>query len=224
MKKNHLSIFLACILFPLLGMSQSKIRESTESIGDIKGNALSIVILRADEKDIQKEWKSIMKSYEGKVKTKGKTILTSDAKMDYISSGNVQINAEIGKLDDNKREFTVIFLSEKGAVSSSSDISAYTAAKLILQNFSKELSNEAVKNYHKEQEKYLAELKKEKENLQKSNEDLQKKIKEWKEDIIEAEKQIEENIKNQELNIKKLEKQQEVFESSSKEVIFIEKL
>ena len=169
---NQTVLFLLFCTIPYFANSQQKISETTESIGDLKGNALTIDILRADEKSIQKKWKSIMKSYEGKVKTKGDKIYTSDAKIESISSGNVQINAEIGNEKNGKREFTVIFQSERGAVSSGSDISGYTAAKNIVENFAKDLSLDASNEYKSIQEGALTKLQKEKAHLEKENKNL----------------------------------------------------
>lgn len=219
MKNLNTLILLAIMLgSSAFGYSQQKIKESTESIGDLKGNALTVIIMHADKKDIFKEWKSIMKSYGGSVKMKGDKIYTTDARIESISSGNVQINAELGKEKNNEQKFTVIFQSERGAVSSKHDAYGFTTANMILQNFAKELSVKATSDHHNSEQKRLSDLQKEKSDLEKENERLTKKIKKYNEDIIDAKETIEKNNKTLLSNTEQIEQQKKVVSDSDKQL------
>lgn len=216
-KLNTLLLILTIFGFSGLGFSQ-KVKESTESIGDLKGNALTVTILHSDKKDILKEWKSIMKSYNGSVKVKGNSVYTTDARIESISSGNVQINAELGKEKNNKHDFTVIFQSERGAVSSKDDISGYTAASYIVKEFAKNLSVRGAAENHKNEEKKLTVLSKQKSDLEKENQRLAKKIEEYNKGIIEAKETIEKNNKTLVINKDELEKQKKAVSLSEDEL------
>lgn len=218
MKKFKIIISLALILGSSAICYSQKIKESTESIGDLTGNALSITIVRADKKEIIKEWKSIMKSYDGSVKTKGDNIYTSDARIESISSGNVQINAEINKEKGNNHLFTVIFKSEKGAVSSKDDISGYTAASFIVSKFAKDLSVKAATAYKESQQKKFMSLQKDKKTLEKENIRLTEKIEDYNKKIIEAKETIERNKKALLRKKEELEKQEKVVLESDQEL------
>lgn len=214
---NSLLLLLALFAIGVSAFSQD-VKESTKTIGEHTGNALSVSILRADEREIAREWRSIMKNYDGKVDIKGNHIYTTDAKIESISSGNVQVNAEINKEKDKHYRFTVIFKSEKGAVSSKDDISGFTAANYILKEFAKKLSIEAATAYKETQQKKLRNIQKEKANLENDNVRLTKDIENYQQKIKDAQLAIEENKKALLRNQEEQEKQEQVVLESVEEL------
>lgn len=213
------------LLILLLGLGYNtqaqngiEITERTEEINDINGNALRTVINRADEKTISKEWKRKMKDYDASVKTKGNEVHATEVNISTISEFPIQVYAEINKIDETQMEFLVLFMNGDRSISSSTDISGYTAAKKILEEFANQLSKEATEEYNEKQISLLEDLQKQLEDLKDNKKDAEEEIKEAKETIKEKEYELAENEKKREETLKKIEAQKQAVKNANKEM------
>lgn len=203
-----ISIFICKIAFSQL---EIKVNESNESFEAGTNNALVVNIFEADAKEVEKEWKKLMKDYKAKVSSK-KEVFADDATIKNISENTIDIYAYTKPGKDNDLQLVVGFDLGGAFLSSSLHPDKYTAAKKIVYNFAVNVTKEAIEGQQKEQEKVLKTMEKEKEDLIKAKEDLHKAIEDYKEKIAQAEKDIETNVKDQEEKVKEIETQQKVIE------------
>lgn len=228
-------LFLAAFLtFSVGAFSQeaTTVIEKTASVGSENGIVLSVKINRASEKDILKEWKSKMKDFNGDAKTKKEVVTATSVKIESIDSNPIEVIAEVRKSTEQEFELVVMFVKNGAPLSSTSDLSGFTAAKSIVRNFANEISKEATEDYQKEQVKMLDKATKEYESAvkdtekaQKAIEDAKAKIEEAKKTIKEAEAKIKEktkfvgdNKKSQADLSKKIEEQKKVVKTANNEV------
>lgn len=198
------------------------ITEISASIQDASGNALRTEINRADEKMINKAWKSLMKDYDGDVEVKGNTIISKEVIIPSISDRGITVYAQTSKLSDTKKEFQVIFLNGDQDISSRSDVSAYTAANQIVKDFAQKVSNTATNKYRDIQLGLLKGLSKELEGLKRDQANAEKEIKKAKETIKDKEYELENNEKEQQEAVKKIEKQKEMVKNAKIEAELFE--
>jgi chromosome segregation ATPase len=233
--KNNLLLscaFLITTASTSFAQEATSVTQTSAEIDDAQGNALRTVINRAEPKTIAKEWKSLIKDYDGDVDIKGEKILAKEVKIDAISGRGLTVYAKTKKLSESSQEFLVMFLNGDMAISSSNDVAGFTAANLIVKEFANRLSKEATANYNEKQISILGERKDEMEDLKKENEDTKEeiedakkeiedsneKIEELKEKIKDREYKLEENKKSQAEMGKKIEEQNSTVEKSKKEV------
>ena len=155
MKKwNRIILFTLLLSLGFTAQAQKgvEVTESTEEINDVNGNALRTIINRADEKTISKEWKKLMKSYKASVKTKGNEVHATEVMVSSISEFPIQVYAQINEISETEMELLVIFMNGDRSISSSSDISGYTAAKKIVEDFALQISNEATSAFFENEE------------------------------------------------------------------------
>lgn len=221
MKKLSKIILLAFVLslgYTVQAQNAAEVTESTENINDIDGNVLRTVINRADEKTISKEWKRKMKNYKASVKTQKNEIHATDVNISSISDFPIQVYAQTKDIGESQMEFLVMFMNGDRSISSSSDISGFTAAKQIVKEFSQEISNEATSAYFENEEDRLKELESKLDNLKKEKEKAEKEIEEAKETINEREYDLNENVKQSAETQKQIETQKQAVENAKKEL------
>jgi len=221
MKKwNRIILFTLLLGLGFTAQAQKgvEITESTEEINDVNGNALRTIINRADEKTISKEWKKLMKSYKASVKTKGNEVHATEVMVSSINEFPIQVFAEINEVNDAQMELKVIFMNGDRSISSSSDISGYTAAKKIVEEFAYEISNEATSAFFENEEAKLEDLDSKLEDLKKEKEKAENEIKEAKELINEREYDLKENEKKREETLKSIEAQKQAVKNAKKEL------
>lgn len=204
MKNINLSFFCLFLFFSSLIYSQERaeVQEVNASIDGEEGNALRVLIYRTDEKTISKAWKSKLKDYDAKVKTPSNKIIATKVIIPSIQEEPIRVNAKIEEIDDKTKELLIHFIVNGQIISSSSHISAFTAAKIICSEFAFEQSKISTKNYLEKNEDMLDELKDE-------ISDLKKTIEKAKDDIKDAEKTISDNqkvIKESHLSLDELSK------------------
>lgn len=190
---------LLLLLFPIFGYAQSpvKVTETIESIESVNGNALQTTIYRSDSKSILKSFKSLLKGYDGDVDQKKDYLIASEVLISSISEHQIKVYAKTKEIDEKSVSLFVIFLNGDSPVSSSNDVSSYTAAKEILNDFSRNQSQQATERYFELEEKKLSDLEKDLENLLKEKKKAEKEIEDCKKAINDNEYKIKENIDNQ---------------------------
>lgn len=221
MKKLNKIILLAFVLSLGYGAQAQKgveITEHAETINGIDGNVLRTIINRADKKTISKEWKRKMKRYKASVKTKSNEVHATEVMIPSISEFPIQVYAQINEVSESQMEFLVLFMNGDRDISSSSDISGFTAAKQIVKEFSHEISKEASSAYFKNEEDQLKDLGNKLDDLKKEKKKAEKEIEDAKELIKEREYDLKENEKLREETLKQIDKQKQSVKNAKKEL------
>ena len=201
------------------------VEEGRDNVNKTNGTVLKTKIKRASEKEIVKAWKSKLKDFDGDVDAKKNVITASEVKVESIGTVGLDVSAEIREVNKVEHEFVVMFIKNGEAISSSTDLSAFTAAKNIVRNFATELSKEATEGYQKAQlkifggfEKQLEKAKEEEEDAKEDIEDAKKDIEKAKEDIKKANEDIKKAEESMKENAKVLEKNKTKQEDISKKI------
>ncbi|MDQ3191550.1 MAG: hypothetical protein M3Q58_08150 [Bacteroidota bacterium] len=215
MKKNILLLILTVFTVQLMAQKKISVSESSENIGNGKNNSLIVTIYESNTSDIEKEWKSIMKSYGAKVSSK-KEIFADDATIKVLGPNTVDVYA---RAEDNKNgsiKFIVGFDLGGAFVSSSQHSAEYKEVKKILHDFAVKMSKEAVESQMKDAEKQQKKNEKDFESLVKDKSSLEKDIENYKSKIKSAEEDIQKNLKEQEAKKKEVEAQKVVISNLDK--------
>lgn len=183
-----------------------EVREVTEKMSQGKQPALSINIPGADDKDVEKEWKKLVKDMGNKTSGSKKEMFTDNLLISSISTNTIDVYAAV---DKSKSGTTfMVFFDLGGAFLNSKDHpEQYAAAAQFLRNFALGLARSAAEGELKDVENDLSKLEKEQRDLQKDQWKLEDTIKKAEETIAKARKDLEENKKDQEKNTKLLEEQ-----------------
>jgi len=222
--KNLIKSLLAMslVLFSLNSLQAQKkvsVTESAEEINGVKGTALTVIINKSSEKEIIKEWKKTMKRYGASVKTKKNEAYASNANISTISEYPIQI---FSKIKNNKKEesqtFSAIFLNGNIPISKSSDVSGFTAAKKIIEDFANQMSKAATTEFMKGQEKMLSTYNKEVKNIEKESKKASKDIEKKKKEIEKLENTVKDNEKRKVELEKKIKDQKNKVKDAKKEV------
>ncbi len=196
--KNYQILFLA-LAFPFIGFAQAEvsISEKQVNIDNVSGNAISSIVYRGEEKPILKHWKSLIKSYDGEVKSGSGYLKANNVVISSISDQPIQVYAAVNPLNDESVEFLAIFLNGDQAISSGNDISGYTAASSIVSNFVLNETQESTLEYFEKQEKQLSSLEGQLKDLIRTKEKKEKEIEDCKELIEDNNYDIKKNQKDQ---------------------------
>ena len=215
MKK--LMTLIAFVIATQFTFAQYKInvQEKSENLGGANNNAFSVMIYELSVKDVEKDWKKVMKKWGANVQMK-KEMFGDDANTSEMGDNNFDIYA-IAKEVDGGVELTVA-IDLGGAFLSSGQHGVQ--AKFIkdeLYKFAVDATKEGLAGIIKTEEgkqsdleKEQKDLEKEKEKLEKSIEDNEKAIEDAKKAIEDAKKEIEKNGKDQEEKKKEIEAQKKV--------------
>lgn len=210
MKKICFSLAFVGLFFIAQAQKNATITETSENIADANGSALRVEIFQTDSKTILKEWKSKMKKYDGDVKIKKGELIASNVKISLISEHEIKVYAKVKDYTKSSKEVFFIFLNGNQSISSTSDISGFTAAKEIVSSFATELSKNSTKAFFDNQDKALNKLQKELKDLVKEKEKAEKEIENCKESIKDNEYKIVDNKEKQSDLIKKIDSQKKI--------------
>lgn len=207
-------LFVIVFLFSQILFSQSRleIKEQTEDIGGGNHNALVIKIFENSEENVLREWKIIMKDHDAKVTVK-KEVFADNAKIKDISENTIDIYAKAEATADKDVIFVVGFDLGGAFLSSSQHSKEYKAAKRIILDFARDLSEKGFKERLKNEEKILLGLTKLKEFTTKENETIQNDIELYKDKILKAEEKITANNAAQLLKDQETETQKKIIEA-----------
>lgn len=194
MKKHLLLLFVLPFLTLALNAQKIKISvdEKNASIGGSSHNCLVVTIYDASKDDIEREWKSKMKGYDAKVSTKD-DIFADNALIKAISENTCDVYARAEKgSNENETKFIVGFLLGETWLTSS-NAASYKAAEQIVKDFAKKMTQDAIADKVKAEEKALNKLNDEQADLAKKNKNLHDDITEYQDKIKKAEADIKTN-------------------------------
>lgn len=211
--KKIIILFFATIL-PSILFAQSKIeiKEQTDDIGGSNHNALVVKIFQCKDELVLKEWKSMMKDFDAKISQK-KELFADNALIKDMSENTVDVYAKTEMTADGDVIFSVGFDLGGAYMSSSQHPKEFKAAKKIIIEFAKDLSEKGFKERVKLEEKNLITLTKQKEFMNKENETLQKDIEIYKDKIARSEEKIKTNSEANVLKDKEIADQKKLLES-----------
>lgn len=216
-KVLSLSILSLC-LCTFLQAQKIKVSESSGKFENGSHNALMVTIYEASEKDVEKEWKSLMKDYKAKVSTKNE-IFADNALIKSISENTMDVYAKMEAKDGTITFYVAVDMG--GAYMNSKEhATEYKVMEKIVYDFAVKTTKEAIAGMLKNEEKIYSRLEGEQEDLVKSKERLGKDIENYKAEIerlkksiAQAEKDIEQNLKDQEKKKEEMAKQKKVVDA-----------
>ncbi len=216
--KKSFSIFLFIVLFSQFSFAQIEELDKTMSQGVY--NSLTIELLEAKKKVVEKTWKKFVKDFKGKTKKDKKMDewFTDDGKIVAIGGGNtVDIYARINESGDNVFMTTWFDLGGE-YLNSNSHPSKYTEAEKMLMKFAIEVAKEMTFIELEDQESVLKKMEKNLKKLENMKTRYENDIVKAKEAIATAEKNIELNIKEQEDAQEQIRLQGEVIDGIKKKL------
>ncbi len=207
-----IKLFLLLFVLPFIAYNQeaTAVTETIESIEEVSGSALKSTIYYSNDKSILRAFKNTLKNYNGKVKIKGNELTATEVVITSIADHEIKVYAKVKELNAFAHEVFFIFLDGSNFISSSSDISGYTAAKDIVYNFSNTQNQNSTESHFEKQEKKLSELEEGLNDLVKEKKKAEEEIEDCKELIKDNEYKIKENIDDQERVAKEIEEQKGV--------------
>lgn len=216
--KKLIPLFTVCLALNVAkAQHATKVNETTESISDASGNALTAIIYKSSDKAIAKDWKSLVKDYDdAEVKTKGTDVYATNVLIKEISEHQIKVYSQVKEINDEEHEISVIFMNGDEAISSSNDVAGYTAAKDILYRFANEHSKESTAKFLSLQAKALSKLEKDLKDLKRDKEKAEKEIDDCKKSIKDNEYNLEKNKDEQSDKEKEIDKQKTQVKSAKK--------
>jgi hypothetical protein len=211
------AIFSATTLFA----QKIKVSESRESIGGGNNNALVVTIYGADVKDVEKEWKSMMKDYGAKVSNSKGEMFANNAVIKDMGPKTMDIYA---RFDEKKGEIQMVVGFDLGGAYMSSSLhpDKYKVAEKILHDFAVKMTSEALNDQLKEQQKALDKLSSQEKDLEKDNKSLNNDITDYQNRIKKAQDGIEKNKEEQAKKQKEIAQQQQVVDDLAKKAKAVE--
>lgn len=162
---------------------------------------LTAMIPETNKKVVERLWKDLMKTYDGKPEKvkKSKEQLSPAVRIAAISgTGTINVYHLVEESGDDV-ELTVWFDMGDGKYLNTKDYpSSYKDAEALIKKFGVDVKKEMVRLELEEEEKALKNLEKEFEKLIRDKEGLEKDIENYKKRITEAEHKIHQNLKDQE--------------------------
>lgn len=190
------AITLPLLFVAISGFSQKihiKVDEENENIGGGKNPALVVSIYDASQDEVESEWKSLMKSYKGKMSTSD-GVFADNAVIAAINGNNtidVWARASKGK-DEGQIKFVVAIDLGGVFLSSSNNGDKFKEAKKMVNEFALKTTKDAIAGKRKAAEKVLGNLEDDKHDLEKKQEKLSSNIEDYKAKIEEYNKKIKE--------------------------------
>jgi len=180
-KSNMKKLFLLSILIAIGIFSSAqkvKVTESTERIGGGKNPALVVTIYEISPEEVEKEWKSLMKNFKGKV-SMGDEIFADNAVIKKINDNNtIDVYARAEKIKEGETKLIVAFDLGGAFLSSSSHKDKFSEAKTLVYDFAVKAMRDAIIAQRKSAEKQLSKLEGEQKDLEKQKSKLENDIEE----------------------------------------------
>lgn len=187
------------------------VNEEIEKYGNTSAHSLVIIIPETSVSAVEKEWKSLMKAYNGKSKTSGGIIRTENPVIKTIGEEPLNILARAIPMG-NGAKLSVAFQKNGSYISSSAHNSGYTAAENLVYNFALRTAKSGVATKTSQAQKEFASLERSHKKLKSQQKKLKNNIEKWEKNIKAANRDHENNAKeldrlNKEMNdkIKKME-------------------
>jgi hypothetical protein len=207
--------------FFLFGHSlHAQIVEAEKVMSEGSNNALILEIPEADDKIVEKVWKSYAKSFDGKVKNVKKSddqITISPNITGFAKAGLQNIYVRFVQQGENV-VFHSWFELEDQYLNSYNNPDEFDEAQKVLLNFGLEVAKEYTIMELDEEEKTLKKMKSDLKKLAKDKENYEKAIKDYEQKIIDAQADIENNLIEQERMGETIEAQNEAIEMVKKKL------
>lgn len=210
--KTKILLLLTFLSFTVFAQKNIEVDETNATFDNGKHNALKVTIYGSEQKNVEKEWKSLMKDFDAKVSTK-KTIFADNATIKELSDNTIDVYATTETTKDNDVILYVAFDLGGAYLSSSEHGDKYNIAKKIVYKFAVDVTKNALKNKIDDAQKILSTKQKEQKNLEKENKNLNNDIEDYNNKIKKAKDEISDNEKKQAEKKKEIETQQSVVNS-----------
>ena len=202
MKNIIVCLFLCFSICVLHAQKNPVVTEEMEQFDKVSGNSLVVDIPEAVPSIVEKEWKSFLKVYGGKVKSSKKIISAERIRISSIGSDTIIIYSKFSPTANGIRLYAA-FVDEGKFINKYEYPQKYEAAENLIYNFALRMAKEGVKEKTEIAEKDYKKKEMERDRLIRKQEQLQKSIERSKENIRKAEKDLEKN--NKELEEKNIE-------------------
>lgn len=198
----------------------AQIEEGDKTMSQGVNNSLTIELLEAKKKVVDKTWKKFAKDFKGKTKKDKKMdeYFTDNGKLVAIGGGNtVDVYSRSNEAGDNV--FMSVWFDVGGEyLNSESHPSKYVEAEKMLMKFAIEVAKEMTLIELDEQEDVLKKMNRNLKKLESLKERYENEIVRAKEAIAKAEQNIETNIKEQEDAQEQIKMQGEVIDAIKKKL------
>ncbi len=210
-------LFLSCIFFSHSWGQKIQVHERSEDLGKGKNNALVVSIYGADEGDIEKEWKSLMKDYNAQKISSSKGIMFADnATIKEMGNNTIDIYARFDVKKDGEVELIVAFDLGGAYLSSSAHADKYKIAEKIMHDFSVKMTTSALNDLVKTQQKALDKLNGQQKDLEKDNKNMNSDIADYQNKIKKDQDAIENNKSDQAKKQTEISNQQKIVDELNK--------
>lgn len=200
------SLLLIIGIHTQVSSQRISIKQRNETLGNGNNPAIVATIFEADASDIEKEWKSLMKSYDAKV-TMGGEIFADNAKFKGFDN-TCDVYARIKNINDKEKELMIAI--DLGGIYLSDNHPQFKKIENLVYEFAVKITKDAIQAQLKDAEKNQKRLQKEQERLSEDKVQLEKDIENYKNKITSAKKEIEENLKAQEAKKQEIELQKKL--------------
>ncbi len=206
--------------FLFVHSAHAQIVEAEKVMSQGSNNALILEIPDADDKIVEKVWKSYAKSFNGKVKNVKKSddqITTSPNITGFAQAGLRNIYVRFVQVGNNVA-FHSWFELDDEYLNSYNNPDEFDEAQKVLLNFGLEVAKEYTIMELDDEEKTLKKMKNDLKKLAKDKENYEKAIKDYEQKIIDAQADIANNIIEQERMGETIQAQNEAIEIVKKKL------
>lgn len=189
-----LALFLITAFSFTIAQNAPVVKEEITSFGKISANSLVILIPEATVSDVEKEWKSLLKTYGGKPKSSKEIMTAENVVINTMGEEKLRVLSKIIPVSEGV-QLSVAFSNNDKFISSSNNSIPYGAAENLLHNFALRMAKKGVEVKRTDSQKELSVLERKKNNLEKKEKQLERDIQRWEDSIKKAHKEIEENKK-----------------------------
>jgi hypothetical protein len=196
----------ALISIPVKAQKSPVVTEESTEFGKIPANSLVITIPEVSVSAVEKEWKSLMKVYNGK--TKGsKGLLTSEkVVINTMGTNQWQVLSKMTPVS-NGVKFHAAFRSDANFINSEQDRAQWSAAENLIYNFALRIAKKGAGENTAVVQKEYSKLEKNKSSLEDKQKRLISNIEKWERNIKDAKLEHEKNKKElEQLNVSMDEK------------------
>lgn len=217
-----LLLILACCCSIGLAAQQITIDDVNKKMSQGKQSGLLVFIPGVNDNDAEKEWKKLIKDWDGKPEKKRGEVFADDVFLSSISTNTIDLYAELK--DKNDGTEMIVWFDLGGAYLSKSDHQEqWDRASSILRDFAYDLALAALEDVLKGEEKTLGNLEGDLGRLGRDRDNLLKSIEKWEDSIAKARQDLEKNQGDQDEMIKEIERQTKAVEAARKNLEKLEK-
>jgi hypothetical protein len=209
--KKTLTIVFAAFVYMSAFSQKIKVKESTETIGGGSHNALVVKLYEVNPSDAEDEFKSFMKTYDGKRSSMSGAVFIDNALIPAMGNNTIDVYGKaIGKKGDPEISFIVAFDLGGSFLNSSEHKDQYNVAEKIVTDFAIKTVKDAIEEQLQDTKKVQSKLEDQQKDLEKENRGLNSDIEDYKAKIKKAEGEIVKNKTEQDKKKGEIEAQKKV--------------